>query len=471
MIKKIIISGLIGLSAVSFVACSDDGSDSSEGTVKSGTFSDSVVEGLSYTTSSSQKGVTDAKGTFKYKDGETVEFKIGGIELGFAKAQTYMTPVTLISYRGDTNYNNSYVVYMLQFLQSIDSDHNASNGIKISDELRAGAEAETISFGADVDLNELYERLSVKKEHQVTKDAAVAHFKKTLDEIHKPANPKEFSIIKGIYQDGTTILDITSSGVINSYQYNKINNCINTISGNDYSYKGGYKMNGKILTHDANKKEFTLLIDEEKSGWRYENDKITKVFSGGMSSGETINTNINGTYRFLTTKKSTKFPTPTDIANNMCYKIGETKKYENIQGVYQYEAYTDSDTATQDAVRAVVTHINKDGKIASYKEDSNCLKVAVSGDYNFGLNDKNLSKDIYADDNNFIEYFYSIGGNQFSWIENPKAEISNIVFYRGTDKNTTVANSIINVDTDYSITKFKSTKYTEANIATKMCTN
>jgi hypothetical protein len=465
MIKKIIISGLI---AISFVACGDDGGNSLGGGVKSGTFSDSVVEGLAYSTSS-QNGVTDAKGTFKYKDGETVEFKIGGIELGFAKAQTYMTPVTLISYRGDTNYNNSYVVYMLQFLQSIDSDHNASNGIKISDELRAGAEAETISFGADVDLNELYERLSVKKEHQVTKDAAVAHFKKTLDEIHKPANPKEFSIIKGVYQDGTTILDITSSGVINSYQYNKIDNCIRTISGQDYKYRGGYAMNGKVLTHDANKKEFTLLIGEEKSGWKYENKKITKVFSEGMSTGGTINIDINGTHRFLTTTKSTKYHTSADITNNMCYVIGETKKYENIKGVYQYEAFENA--TTQAAVRAVVTHINKDGKIASYKEDGDCLNVAVSGDYNFNLNDKTLSKGVYADNNNFLEYFYSNsnGDDKFSWIENPKAEISHIAFHRSGEVNASVSTTIINIGTGHSLTKFKSTKYTEANIASKMC--
>ena len=188
-----------------------------------------------------------------------------------------------------------------------------------------------------------------------------------------------------------------------------------------------------------------------------------------MSSGETINTNINGTYRFLTTKKSTKFPTPTDIANNMCYKIGETKKYENIQGVYQYEDYNDTNSNTQAAVRAVVTHINKDGKIASYKEDGDCLKVAVSGDYNFNLNDKNLSKGVYEDNNNFLEYYYTdSSGNKFSWIENPKAEISNIAF-KGTSKH--VSTTIINVNPDYSLTKFKSTTYTEANLQNSMCTN
>jgi hypothetical protein len=214
MIKKMIISGLIGLSAVSFVACSDDGSSSSSGgsSVKSGTFSDSKVEGLSYSTQT-QKGDTDAKGTFKYKDGEEVVFKIGGITLGNAKGQSDMTPVTLVG----TNYSDPKVVKILQFLQSIDSDHNASNGIKVDDALVAGAESETTHFTKDnVDLESLYTKLSVKKEHQVTKDAAVAHFKKTLDEMHKPANAKEFSIIKGVYQSGTTILDITSSGVINS---------------------------------------------------------------------------------------------------------------------------------------------------------------------------------------------------------------------------------------------------------------
>jgi hypothetical protein len=80
-------------------------------------------------------------------------------------------------------------------------------------------------------------------------------------------------------------------------------------------------MNGKALTHDANKKEFTLLIGGEKSGWKYENNKITTVFSGGMSAGGTINIKINGTDRFLTTTKSTRFHASADITNNMCTKV------------------------------------------------------------------------------------------------------------------------------------------------------
>jgi hypothetical protein len=156
----------------------------------------------------------------------------------------------------------------------------------------------------------------------------------------------------------------------------------------------------------------------------------------------------------------------------MCYKIGETKKYENIQGIYQYEKYIDDNYTAQTAIRAVVTHINKDGKIGSYKVDGDCLKVAVSGDYNFEMNDETLSKDIYADNNNFIEYFHTdTNNNKFSWIENPKAEISNIAFYRKDTNITVVSKSIINTGTDHSLTKFKSTKYTEANLQNSMCTN
>ena len=272
MIKKIIISGLIGLSAISFVACSDDTSTSNDGNsngggsgqsdVKSGIFSDSEVEGLSYSTPS-QKGDTDAKGTFKYKDGESVEFKIGGITLGKAKAQEDMTPVTLIG----TNYNDPKVVKILQFLQSIDSDHNPSNGITISKDFITKAKNNTNDFTKDLgtlDIAGLLTGLGITA--QVTKKNAITHFKKTLEEIHDKHKKSAtgFAIIEDVYQDGTTILDINAKGVINGYKYDQFDNCIKAAESGDIAYN----INGKSLKHDANKKEYTF-VDASSVGWMY----------------------------------------------------------------------------------------------------------------------------------------------------------------------------------------------------------
>jgi len=605
MIKKIIISGLIGLSAVSFVACSDDGGDSSGGGVKSGTFSDSEVEGLSYSTPS-QKGYTDANGTFKYNDGEEVTFKIGGITLGKSKAQSDMTPVTLVG----TNYNDPKVVKILQFLQSIDSDNNASNGITISDAFRADAERESIDFTTDVDLKVLYTGLKVKKEHQVSKDDALSHFKKTLDKIHKPANAKEFSIIKGVYQDGTTIIDITSSGIVNSYKYDELDSCIKAVTSTDKTYS----INGKSLTHNTNKKRFK--IDGTNFGWSYENNKIRGTFvekygdtmplisnkSTKFTTSSDIEQNmctfskrfekikgiyqytttsdedeniintvtnidqngtiksykyndslkclketVSGDYNFvlnnkvlskeiqkdddfyyikkeyfveddqrnrfcwiekisaknttefyvefraygengtiagahyrladstlkyvLTAKKSIKFRTPIDITNNMC----DTNKYKNIQGVYQYVKIAEDTTdANEKKMRNAVIHINKDGKIKSYIHDSghDCLKATVSGDYNFILDDKSLSKLSYPARSGYAQYYYiDPDENRFVWLENQDSNIE-MVGYKGKDDEDIKESKLVALSLDnYVITPFKSTKYTEANIAGSMCTN
>ena len=65
--------------------------------VLSGVFTDSAVEGLTYTTNT-QSGVTDASGTFQYQAGESIAFSIGSFQLGeSATAAAEMTPLDLIS--------------------------------------------------------------------------------------------------------------------------------------------------------------------------------------------------------------------------------------------------------------------------------------------------------------------------------------------------------------------------------------
>ena len=63
------------LAAVLFSGCGGgSGSASSTGT-STGIFADAPVQGLGYKTAT-QSGFTDAQGQFKYKTGETVEFKL-----------------------------------------------------------------------------------------------------------------------------------------------------------------------------------------------------------------------------------------------------------------------------------------------------------------------------------------------------------------------------------------------------------
>ncbi len=126
---------LIGLSTVLISGCLS-GSGSSSGTDSSwrtGSFVDSPVEGLLFRTDSNE-GVTDADGTFRYRNGETITFTIGDLTLGSAPGQSVLSPVDLIDNADDSSH--PAVINMARLLQSLDADGNLTNGIQIDDALR-----------------------------------------------------------------------------------------------------------------------------------------------------------------------------------------------------------------------------------------------------------------------------------------------------------------------------------------------
>jgi len=113
----------------------------------SGTFVDSPVEGLEYETET-QTGVTDTDGTFMYMPGETVTFYVGDIMLGGAMAQSVMTPVDLVD--GAVDETNPAVTNMARFLQTMDQDMDAGNGITITQEVADAMIGHSLYFDMDV---------------------------------------------------------------------------------------------------------------------------------------------------------------------------------------------------------------------------------------------------------------------------------------------------------------------------------
>ena len=114
------------LAAVLFSGCG--GGSSSSGTTTSstqtGTFADAPVQGLSYKTAT-QSGFTDAQGQFKYKDGETVEFKLGTLFLGKGKAGALVTPYTIAG-------NNTTAINIALVLQNFDANRSNSQVLDLS---------------------------------------------------------------------------------------------------------------------------------------------------------------------------------------------------------------------------------------------------------------------------------------------------------------------------------------------------
>ena len=264
--------------AFTLIGCGGGGgggeSTPTQETIKTGKFVDSPVQGLEYFTTS-QNGITDSDGAFKYKDGEVVNFKIGGITLGAVEGSSIITPVEIVN--ADSMRENK-VVQLLQFLQSIDSDADPSNGITITTDLRNKAKSSTQNFSADtIDVYSTIQSLGVSTNNYVDSAKAVEHFRSTLNDINKPSNPDEFKIIENIYEDKDRVLEITSSGLINIYKYNTVQECLDNVTSENY----GFELDGELLISGDGK--YTLK-NNSNIGWNHDGTKITSAFHGSISS-------------------------------------------------------------------------------------------------------------------------------------------------------------------------------------------
>ncbi len=121
---------LIILTALCAVGCSggtgSGDSVSNTSTPNTGVFLDSKVEGLEYSTKT-LNGTTNANGEFRYNDGETVTFSIGDVNLPAAPGHSVLTPFD----NQDVTVNDDYAINVLSMLQTLDSDGDPTNGIKL----------------------------------------------------------------------------------------------------------------------------------------------------------------------------------------------------------------------------------------------------------------------------------------------------------------------------------------------------
>ena len=132
--------GAFGVLFLLFSGCSGGSSDG----FQEGRFVDSPVEGLTYECGG-LSGVTDEAGTFRYIEGEAISFSAGGIQLGEpVDPQEIMTPMDLFS--SASSFTDPWVTNVLMFLQTLDEDGDAENGITITSKIREALADKTISF-------------------------------------------------------------------------------------------------------------------------------------------------------------------------------------------------------------------------------------------------------------------------------------------------------------------------------------
>lgn len=133
-------AAIVGLGAVIVGGVVVASNNSSSGTVLGsngliGQFIDSAVAGVDYYINGVLAGQTGADGSFNYEAGDTITFKVGDITIGEIAAADInadgkVLPQDLAGVaRTDTT--DPTVVKIAQFLQTLDSDGDAANGITI----------------------------------------------------------------------------------------------------------------------------------------------------------------------------------------------------------------------------------------------------------------------------------------------------------------------------------------------------
>jgi hypothetical protein len=122
------------ISTLGFVGCGGGGSSTPADDTQTGTFVDSPVQGLNYSTAT-QSGVTDSSGNFKYKTGETVEFKLGTLSLGSVAVSESINPLDLA---GDTGLGSigTKAKNIAMLLQNLDQNRSNTGSIIISSALK-----------------------------------------------------------------------------------------------------------------------------------------------------------------------------------------------------------------------------------------------------------------------------------------------------------------------------------------------
>jgi uncharacterized protein YuzE len=110
---------------------------------------DSAVEGMNYVCGSSISGFTDTTGFFEYNRNCDVNFTIGGVVIGsiwgseISKESFFITELIGAGISDSTNAN---VLLLARFLQTVDDDLNASNGIQITPGTKAVLASSTLDF-------------------------------------------------------------------------------------------------------------------------------------------------------------------------------------------------------------------------------------------------------------------------------------------------------------------------------------
>ena len=243
-----------------------DASDD-DSAIQTKTIIDGVIEGLAYETSSGLSGVTDQQGSFQYREGDSVTFKVGDVVIGTAtpedmeQSNIFLQDLANVD-RSDLN--DEYVENMGVFLQSLDADGNPDNGITI------GSDAHILFDGVSLNLktateSEVKSVLEQAGKTAVSEEAAMAHVKSMLEQ-HSDQTDFEQHI------DDSVVTANLANSAIDGLSYQTSSGLNGELSGGSFQFDEGdtvelYLGDQLVASFDASDVGSDSVITFEEAGF------------------------------------------------------------------------------------------------------------------------------------------------------------------------------------------------------------
>ena len=215
-----------------------------------GKFIDDAVEGLEYTHSNGEIGITEKGGAYNYKRGERVSFFIGALEFGKSESGSIITPRELVE--GVDDINDSSINNRVRLMLALDTN-DTRIGIQIDEATRNSAATWQSSIDytkSESDFTEEVNRVTNGAITQLPRgQEAYEHFSKTLRCAYSGAYQGGWSVPDSNESSGYVGVMLQANGTVivmgNGQTVNEQNNSVIYVVGE----------------HDINTKSYTFVPD------------------------------------------------------------------------------------------------------------------------------------------------------------------------------------------------------------------
>ncbi len=382
---------------------------------------DGGVQGVSYS-NGSQTRTTGAGGSFLYLSGQEIIFTIGDITLGTINTssmndrQVFVTEIIDSLDEGDLR--DQRVTHILQFLQTLDSDNDPSNGITIDSATIQALDGLVLDFSNGVTQNDLNTVANRLGKTLVSANDALDHFKTTLNTysiiiIENQAPTANAGANQTVTEGANVTLNGSvssdSDGTIVSYRWKEGATTLSTnatFSKNDFSAGthtviltvtdnyGATDTDTVVITVMAAAANTANAVENQTSVLTVsatdpESDTITFSISGGADQAKF---SIDANSGVLSFQSAPDFETPTDTNTDNDYIVEVTATDDGTGNLTDTQSITV--TVTDAGEHYILNAVYDDQRTTAVTDDILYLYINEQIDDNTFNADSSLNYDI-----------------------------------------------------------------------------